>query len=102
MKLLALPEDVQALLIERNLTLLHGQALLPLAAHERVCVLVAASPLRWLYVEVATMASGGQAQPQRALHLHDLAALDEGLAAAGVRVARPYDAAVCESMTAEQ
>ncbi len=41
MKLLALPEEVQALLIGRKLTLSHGQALLPLAPHEQACILVA-------------------------------------------------------------
>ena len=41
MKLLALPEEVQVLLIQRKLTLSHGQALLPLAAHEQACILVA-------------------------------------------------------------
>ena len=41
MKQLALPEEVQALLIQRKLTLSHGQALLPLAAHEQACILVA-------------------------------------------------------------
>jgi ParB/RepB/Spo0J family partition protein len=41
MKLLALPEPLQQLLATRKLTASHGHALLPLAAHERVCLSVA-------------------------------------------------------------